>query len=1112
MQVYLYRNDEQFGPYSVDQIQAFVDTRSFSPADSAWFEGCDEWTTISHVPGIVISEEKLRHHLVPPFESYAGDKPYVFVSYAHTDGELVFREINILHEAGYRIWYDEGIEPGNDWPEHIANAVIDCSLFLMFTSPRSAASENCRNEVNLALNRKKKFLAVYLEETELPPGLELRMGDLQAILKFKMPEATYRKKVYQGMENLLGPNGRDQLEGEDLVAEVMAVEDELDFLQAPVDEKGATINVTSRKSGKIVTKLPRRAFTPRQTVSQSPQIASKWKLALAKDFRIWGAGGLIAILCLGWLISIFFSEEPLPHIETNDTITSNSFTPSKPWTVPSISMHMIWCEPGTFRMGSPKTQVGRELNINGKKIYNETSHLVNLTQGFYLGQYEVTQAQWEKIMGTSPSQFVSENRPVEMVSWNDALRFCKELSLVERKAGSLPDGWEYGLPTEAQWEYACRAGTTTVFSFGNSLSSKQANFDGSKPYGDAVAGVFLNETTEVGSYAANPWGFHDMHGNVWEWVNDFYEDYSASSATDPQGAISGDHVLRGGGWGSTGNHLRSARRSNWTSKPMVNHVGFRVCLRPVMKPRQPAPGHSWTVPSTSIEMLWCKPGTFMMGSPENEVNRGMNHRGVYGINETRHKVTLTQGFHLGKYEVTQSQWRKIMASSPSAFPDDDKPVDNVSWDMVMQFCHKLTLLERKAGRLPDDWEYRLPTEAQWEYACRAGTTTAFAFGNTLTSKQANVSGPYGTKAKGPSIKSTSPVGAYPPNPWGFHDMHGNLWEWCHDAGHLYTPGSMTDPVGTYNKRGARLRGGGWNFPGKDARSAMRNGHPLKDRRKWFGFRLSLQPKVPSQQSLPPKPNRPWIVPGLSLDMIWCEPGTFSMGSPKDEPYREIRWNQKGKHNSDETQHKVTLTKGFFLGKYELTQAQWQAVMNTSPSHFKEFGLPVENVSWEDAMAFCKKLNEREHMASRLPEGWSYGLPTEAQWEYACRAGTTTATAFGDSISSSQANFNGAGKLLGNKAKGPFLNRTAQVGSYKPNAWGFHDMHGNVKEWVSDWYGKYPHGPFTNPSGPKNGSGRVRRDISWNEERTVRSASRWHSPPDYHHKDLGFRVCLRQDGN
>jgi hypothetical protein len=233
----LYKNDEQFGPYSLEQVQAFVDTKSFRPTDSVWFDGCEDWTTLSRVPGIKFTSENLRQHLVPPFESYAGDDPYVFVSYAHADGEVVFREILKLHEAGYRVWFDEGIEPGKDWPQHIAQAVVNCSLFLIFTSPRSVASENCRNEVNLALNRKKKFLSIYLEETELPLGLELRMGDLQAVLKYKMPELSYRKKVFASLEKLLGKDARVLPQGQDPVAKVMAQKPEADRLAMPIPRK-----------------------------------------------------------------------------------------------------------------------------------------------------------------------------------------------------------------------------------------------------------------------------------------------------------------------------------------------------------------------------------------------------------------------------------------------------------------------------------------------------------------------------------------------------------------------------------------------------------------------------------------------------------------------------------------------------------------------------------------------------------------------------------------------------------------------------------------------------------------------------------------------------------
>ena len=239
------------------------------------------------------------------------------------------------------------------------------------------------------------------------------------------------------------------------------------------------------------------------------------------------------------------------------------------------------------------------------------------------------------------------------------------------------------------------------------------------------------------------------------------------------------------------------------------------------------------------------------------------------------------------------------------------------------------------------------------------------------------------------------------------------------------------------------------------------------------------------------------VPEIGLEMIKIEPGTFMMGSPSSERNRE----------DDERQHRVTLTKAFWLGKYEVTQSQWKAVMGNNPSHFTGNDLPVEKVSWEDAMAFCRKLNQ---MDSNKPRGYVYGLPTEAQWEYACRAGTTTATAFGDSLSSREANFDG-NYPYGGASKGPDLKRTTAVGSYRPNAWGFYDMHGNVWEWCQDWYGDYPGGRVTDPVGFSSGADRVERGGSWvNFGRFCRSAYRFGDDPGDRYNNLGFRLSLRSE--
>ena len=230
----------------------------------------------------------------------------------------------------------------------------------------------------------------------------------------------------------------------------------------------------------------------------------------------------------------------------------------------------------------------------------------------------------------------------------------------------------------------------------------------------------------------------------------------------------------------------------------------------------------------------------------------------------------------------------------------------------------------------------------------------------------------------------------------------------------------------------------------------------------------------------------FTVPDLNLDMIWVYPGTFTMGSPE---------------NASEIQHQVTLTKGFYLGKYEVTQAQWKQVMGDNPSVFKGADRPVEKVSWNDAVEFCDKLTEMENKGGRVPQGMFYRLPTESQWEYACRAGTSTKYSWGDDIDPKLANYRDSG-----------LKETVPVGSYRPNAWGFYDMPGNVWEWTADWGGIYPSGPVTDPIGPASGhhgadSRRVTRGGSWGSL-DVRSAGRGSSHPRNRLHSLGFRVSFQ----
>ena len=218
-------------------------------------------------------------------------------------------------------------------------------------------------------------------------------------------------------------------------------------------------------------------------------------------------------------------------------------------------------------------------------------------------------------------------------------------------------------------------------------------------------------------------------------------------------------------------------------------------------------GDNFTVPDLNLTMIWVKPGTFMMGSPESESGR---YDG-----EVQHEVTLTNGFYLGKYELTQAQWAKVMGSD---LKDTEWPEEYVSWVDAVVFCKKLTEMEKKAGRVPEGMAYQLPTEAQWEYACRAGTTTAFSWGDSIKFSNANyeydVSDFWGNPI---------PVGKYPPNPWGFHDMHGNVWEWCADWYGPYPIGSVTNPEGPAAGSNRVARGGSWKVDGVLLRSARRRG-------------------------------------------------------------------------------------------------------------------------------------------------------------------------------------------------------------------------------------------------------------------------------------------------
>jgi formylglycine-generating enzyme required for sulfatase activity len=651
-----------------------------------------------------------------------------------------------------------------------------------------------------------------------------------------------------------------------------------------------------------------------------------------------------------------------------------------------------------------------------------------------------------------------------------------------------------------------------------------------------------------------------------------------------------------------------------------------------------------------MEMIFCPPGTFTMGSPTSETGRGTD--------ETQHQVTLTNGFYLGKYEVTQAQYQTVMngnsaglSADPSQFKGSNRPVERASWEDAQIFLTRLNSIEQSAGRLPNGWKYVLPTEAEWEYACRAGTTTAYSWGNDLNSSRANYNWDGGPN-DGNDSKQTVNIGQFSANPWGFYDMHGNVWEWVSDWKANYFTGAQTDPEGPASGSNRVARGGSWSPGGSHLRSAKRVSGTPSRRDNGLGFRVGFQAVKPDganpelelfggagitreagqawaepgaaghdardgnltasitvsgtvdmnttgtyiltysvadaagneanatrtvtvvdttnpvltllgDANMSQAKDSAWVDPGatasdsldgnltssitvtgtvdvnttgvytltysvsdgasnetnatrvvnvgqasthtadlnasVQLQMLWVEPGTFTMGSPTTET---------GRQADREDEHNVSLTQGFYLGKYEVTQAQYEAVMtgnsdglSATPSQWPNNpNRPVEKVSWADAQIFLTRLNAQQ--SANIPTGWAYVLPTESQWEYACRAGTTTAYSWGNTITSSNANWN----------HGADPNQTVDVGQFSANPWGFFDMHGNVWEWTADWYqAAYPTGnPVVNPTGPASGSHRVLRGGSWNYVGTgLRSARRDYYTPSSRSTNIGFRVGFQK---
>jgi formylglycine-generating enzyme required for sulfatase activity len=524
----------------------------------------------------------------------------------------------------------------------------------------------------------------------------------------------------------------------------------------------------------------------------------------------------------------------------------------------TIGMKLGYIPPGTFTMGSPLSEQEQYKKDNTDDFAaQEVRHEVAITKGLYMGVYAVTQEEYETVMAKNPSFFSAAGRgkdrvadlstrrfPVEWISWNDATEFCKKLSQKE--------GVSYRLPTEAEWEYACRAGTKTAFYFGDTISTDQANYHGDFVFGNGKKGVDRQRPMPVGSFPANAFGLYDMHGNVWQWCQDWYDKdyYKKSPRNDPVNETAGKRkfrVLRGGSWHNLPGEARSACR--FLATPVLRNwnYGFRVVAS--LEPEKNA-GKVITN-SIGMKLAYIPPGAFLMGSPKSEQEQHKKDSRLgndWAAQEIQHEVVITKGFYMSVYAVTQEEYEVVTGKNPSWFSatGDGRedvarlntrrfPVETVSWKDATEFCRKLSQKEART--------YRLPTEAEWEYSCRAGTKTAFSFGDTMSTDQANYNGTavFGSGQKGVYRERPVPVGRFPANAFGLYDMHGNVNQWCQDwyGYDYYRKSPRNDPVNETSGEMRVLRSGSWgSYPGI-CRSAHRSGSTPDYRNNTIGFRVIM---------------------------------------------------------------------------------------------------------------------------------------------------------------------------------------------------------------------------------------------------------------------------------
>lgn len=719
----------------------------------------------------------------------------------------------------------------------------------------------------------------------------------------------------------------------------------------------------------------------------------------------------------------------------------------------SIGMQFCVIPPGTFPMGWEDRE--------GEDGPREVTH----SQPYFIGRYEVTQGEWERVMGPLRQQRKErgDRLPMNGINHAEAAEFCRKLTRLDREAGKLPDGYEYRLPTDAELEYACRAGTLTLTYFGDKLSSTQANFDGREPLNKGEKGPFLNRLAEVGSYPGNAWGLHDTYGSLYEWCFDWYR-ARVKGGVDPVQLLPAPdrpvakRVKRGGAWKYAGRYCRSANRYYDVPENRSSVVGFRPVLSKLhldafhqltdaryadylqtwtrdgtnkriwhkrdfktrndfvmLGPIDSLPGENYAIPVTDKSYnTWAHScltdGRILVQSspPDHEPGYFLMtpNKGGTPMYERIRCDLATKGV-LDRIRLSPSE-TKVCFEFKMGF-DDDVPGRAL---YVADFDAKQLAI---TGARPFANEDGKPVWFAWPRWSKDESAIVYQADGKLY--QYDLVEGATTLAGTDFITSVAPPSVFKGVSEGS------------EARIVPPVRSLTSRETNANESPSEVTTKNTDGSAEPQRVQMTDSPLTADQaqaaqKAWaehIGFEATFENSIGMQFRVIPS-------------------GTFRMNS------RRTAEGQKGPVD-------VTLSRAFLIGRFEVTQGQWERVMEPIEKKLDAGAgdrFPMYFVTHAEAIEFCRKLTRLERKAGRLPDGYEYRLPTAAEWVFACRAGTLTRYYSGESMNSRLANYDGS-QPYRDTEKGPFLGRTAEVGSYPANAWGLYDMLGNVTEWCLDWY-------------------------------------------------------------